>query len=83
MLKFENITVRRGERIVLSGIDFCLRPHRLTAVLGKNGCGKSTLVSCVTGQVKYTGDILLVRINYDKKEKVHRCVIEKWFPLCI
>ena len=59
MLKFENITVRRGERIVLSGIDFCLRPHRLTAVLGKNGCGKSTLVSCVTGQVKYTGDILL------------------------
>ncbi len=59
MLKFENITVRRGERTVLSGIDFCLRPHRLTAVLGKNGCGKSTLVSCVTGQVKYTGDILL------------------------
>ena len=32
---------------------------------------------------QYTGDILLVGINYDKKEKVHRCVIEKWFPLCI
>ncbi len=25
----------------------------------------------------YTGDILLVGINYDKKTKVHQCVIEK------
>ena len=32
---------------------------------------------------QYTGDILLVGINYDKKEKVHQCVIEKWLPLCI
>ena len=32
---------------------------------------------------QYTGDILLVGINYDKKEKVHQCVIEKLFPLCI
>lgn len=59
MLKFENITVCHGNHTVFSEIDFCLRPHRLTAVLGKNGCGKSTLVSCITGQVRYTGDILL------------------------
>ena len=32
---------------------------------------------------QYAGDILLVGINYDKKEKVHQCVIEKLFPLCI
>ena len=25
---------------------------------------------------EYTGDILLVGINYDKKTKVHECVIE-------
>ena len=25
----------------------------------------------------YTGDILLVRINYDKKSKKHQCIIEK------
>lgn len=25
---------------------------------------------------KYTGDIFLVGINYDKKEKKHACVIE-------
>lgn len=26
----------------------------------------------------YTGKILLVGINYDKKTKVHQCIIEKW-----
>lgn len=28
--------------------------------------------------VEYTGDILLVGINYDKKNKVHECAIEEW-----
>ena len=27
--------------------------------------------------LQYTGDILLVEINYDKKSKKHQCVIEK------
>ena len=25
----------------------------------------------------YTGEILLVGVNYDKKKKVHECIIEK------
>ena len=27
----------------------------------------------------YTGNILLVGISYDKKQKAHNCVIEKYF----
>ena len=26
----------------------------------------------------YTGDILLVGINYDKKNKLHQCIIERY-----
>ena len=29
----------------------------------------------------YTGDILLVEINYDKKTKEHQCLIEKYEKL--
>ena len=29
----------------------------------------------------YTGDILLVGINYDKKTKEHQCLIEKYEKL--
>ena len=28
---------------------------------------------------KYTGDVLLVGINYDKKSKIHECVIEEYY----
>ncbi len=28
--------------------------------------------------LSYTGDILMVGINYDKKNKVHQCQIEKY-----
>ena len=28
--------------------------------------------------LRYTGDILLVGINYDKKSKEHQCVIEEY-----
>ena len=27
---------------------------------------------------QYTGDLLLVGINYDKETKTHSCVIERW-----
>lgn len=31
------------------------------------------------GSAYYTGDILLVGINYDKKSKEHQCIIEKYY----
>ena len=36
-----------------------------------------TLV-CSSWILNYTGDILLVGINYDKKSKEHQCLIEKY-----
>ncbi|WP_264296711.1 hypothetical protein [Mediterraneibacter faecis] len=40
------------------------------AILAMNEKQVSTL--------NYTGDILLVGINYDKKSKEHQCLIEKY-----
>ena len=58
MLSFRDVSVEYGKRKVLEKVSFDLVPHKITALIGKNGCGKSTLVSCVNGQVKYTGSIL-------------------------
>jgi len=33
----------------------------------------------VTALEKYSGEILLVGINYDKESKKHQCVIEKQY----
>lgn len=57
MLEICDLSVRFGDRQVLCGISFQLRPHRLTVLVGRNGSGKSTLLNCVNQQLPYTGTI--------------------------
>ena len=57
MLEIKNLSVRFGNRQVLSDVSFSLRPHRLTVLVGRNGAGKSTLFNCVNQQIPYTGTI--------------------------
>ena len=57
MLEIRNLCVRRRRKEILDGVSLTLVPHKLTALLGKNGCGKSTLVSCINQTMPYTGEI--------------------------
>jgi iron complex transport system ATP-binding protein len=45
----ENLHVRLGERDVLKGIDAMFEPGKVTAIVGANGTGKSTLLACLAG----------------------------------
>ena len=58
MLEFHDISVRLGGKAILENVTFSLRPHRLTALVGRNGSGKSSLLACVNQQFPYTGEIL-------------------------
>jgi len=49
MLNVERLTVRRGGRTVLEVVSFSLSPGELTAVLGLNGTGKTTLLKAILG----------------------------------
>ncbi|MFB9512843.1 ABC transporter ATP-binding protein [Streptomyces purpureus] len=52
------LTVVRGDRTVLRGLDFEVPPGQITGLLGPSGCGKSTLMRAVVGtQAKVTGDL--------------------------
>lgn len=59
MLEFNNITVRKQGRDLISDVSFKVKKGRITALVGKNGSGKSTLIGCVTGVNKYSGKITL------------------------
>lgn len=56
MLKINDITVKRGKKTVLDGLSLEIKGG-FTAVIGKNGCGKSTLVSAISGILPYAGSI--------------------------
>ncbi|WP_418958417.1 ABC transporter ATP-binding protein [Streptomyces tritici] len=52
------LTVVRGDRTVLRGVDFTVPAGRITGLLGPSGCGKTTLMRAVVGtQAEVTGTL--------------------------
>ncbi len=48
LLDLQNVTVMRGQKIVLENFSLRLRGDEHVAILGPNGCGKSTLIKTIT-----------------------------------
>ena len=52
MLQFKNITLRRGVKVVLQNASFTLQPGEKASLVGRNGAGKSSLFSLLTGRLQ-------------------------------
>jgi len=50
-LELRHVNVARGERVVLHDVNLSVRAGEHVAILGPNGCGKSTLIMAMTCQV--------------------------------
>ena len=60
MIELKNFTAFYGPRKLLSGVDAVFGMGRLTALLGRNGTGKSTLLRAIAGlNSNYTGSIMV------------------------
>ncbi len=58
-LNAQNITVHIAKTQVLHGVDFSAKAGEVTAIVGPNGCGKTTLLRAVTGELPYGGQVHL------------------------
>lgn len=57
-VRAEGLTVVRGPRTVLRGLDFAVPRGQITGLLGPSGCGKSTLMRSTVGtQAKVAGTL--------------------------
>ncbi|MET7704290.1 ABC transporter ATP-binding protein [Streptomyces sp. NPDC005485] len=57
-VRAEDLTVVRGTRTVLRGLDFTVPRGQITGLLGPSGCGKSTLMRATVGtQARVTGTL--------------------------
>lgn len=50
-LELQKVEVARGERVVLHDVNLSIRAGEHVAILGPNGCGKSTLIMAITCQI--------------------------------
>jgi iron complex transport system ATP-binding protein len=48
LLDLRNVTVMRGQKVVLQNFSLRIRGDEHVAILGPNGCGKSTLIKTIT-----------------------------------
>jgi ATP-binding cassette subfamily F protein 3 len=52
MIAFRNFSLRRGQRQLLSGMDIALHDGQRVGVIGRNGCGKSSLFAVIQGELE-------------------------------
>src|SRR6266852_9801040 len=48
LLDLQNVTVMRGQKVVLANFSLRIRGDEHVAILGPNGCGKSTLIKTIS-----------------------------------
>ena len=51
MLRFDNLTLRRGSRLLLNGANFLVHPGWHVGLTGRNGSGKSSLLALIGGEL--------------------------------
>ncbi|HXH72192.1 MAG TPA: ABC transporter ATP-binding protein [Mariprofundaceae bacterium] len=61
MLRFEHVSLCRGERELLRHAEFAIAPGRVTAILGPNGAGKSSLLLAMAGLLPASGGHVLLQ----------------------
>ena len=59
MLKVNQVTKKYGKLIANRDISFDVDSGQIAVLLGPNGAGKSTIIKCITGLLRFNGEILI------------------------
>jgi len=59
LMQISDLAIKRGERVLLSGLDCIFHVGEVVVVLGPNGAGKSSLLLALAGLIPYSGSMAL------------------------
>lgn len=63
MIKVQNVVKTFKAVSVLKGLSLEIKPRERVALVGQNGCGKTTLIRCLLGLYRFEGDIEIFKSN--------------------
>jgi len=79
-IRFENVTVGYGDRVIQHDIDFTISKGEIFAIMGPSGCGKSTLMRSAVGLLEpMTGRILYAGESFWDADLERRNVLMRSF----
>lgn len=59
MLCVKNVTKKYGKLIANDNVSFDVADGEIAVLLGPNGAGKSTIIKCISGLLRFEGEIIL------------------------
>ena len=71
ILKVENLFASTNNLPILKGVSLTVYPGEIHAIMGRNGCGKSTLSKIIAGHPSYNitnGDIKFLGENINSQQ---------------
>ncbi len=68
MLKINTVTKKYGKVIANDNISFDVASGEIAVLIGPNGAGKSTIIKCITGLLRFEGEITVDGMNNKSKE---------------
>ncbi|MCK0506779.1 ABC transporter ATP-binding protein [Aromatoleum anaerobium] len=60
LVQLQDVRFAYGERVILRGIDLDIPRGKVVAIMGGSGCGKTTLLRLIGGQLRASGGIVNV-----------------------
>ena len=69
-IKVNNLGVKIGPQTILDNINLHIHCGKLTAIIGKNGTGKSTLIKALNGDLPHSGVIEFMDKKDDSMQKL-------------
>ena len=60
-IRFENVSIsyknRKAITKVIEDLNISFESNKINVILGESGCGKTTLLKCISGLADYKGNI--------------------------
>lgn len=68
MLKVNAVTKKYGKVLANDNISFEIAEGEIAVLIGPNGAGKSTIIKCITGLLRFDGEITIDSMSNKSKE---------------